>query len=326
MNNTSSALASTGSASKLRLGDTEHHRQEVLGVRQLVVGEDEGHALAVAEGAGGQRRDLGDQPHDLGHADGGIVDVLGLGVERREPGDRRGQHAHGMRVVVEGIEHPLAEVLVDVGVGRDLVHPGIEFDLRGQLAIDQQVGDLEEGRLLGELLDRIAAVLEHTGVAVDVGDRAVGHGRGGQSLVLEPDTREQLGPLGRFDTAVDDGDLDGFAGSVVGDRDGLSHCCSQLLGCGGVDHGPVVDGRRGTLPRECRRDPSAARSPRVGGAGTWRGAHSGELSWGSCRQTLSLVGQHRERRGDRLARGAGSMTMSIEPRSAAGYGLSSRAS
>ena len=43
--------------------------------------------------------------------------------------------------------------------------------LRRQLAVDEQVGDLEVGRLLGELLDRVAAVLEDALVAVDVGDR-----------------------------------------------------------------------------------------------------------------------------------------------------------
>jgi hypothetical protein len=39
-----------------------------------------------------------------------------------------------------------------------------------QLAVEQQVADLDEVALLGELLDRVAAVQQHALVAVDVGD------------------------------------------------------------------------------------------------------------------------------------------------------------
>ena len=55
-----------------------------------------------------------------------------------------------------------------------------------QLAVEQQVADLEEVRLLGQLLDRIAAIEQHALVAVDVGDarRAVG-GRGEARIVGE---------------------------------------------------------------------------------------------------------------------------------------------
>ena len=41
-----------------------------------------------------------------------------------------------------------------------------------QLAEEEQVGGLEVGALLGQLLDRVAAVGEDALVAVDVGDRA----------------------------------------------------------------------------------------------------------------------------------------------------------
>ena len=47
------------------------------------------------------------------------------------------------------------------------MRPLVELRLGRQLAVDQQVGDLEVGGLLGELLDRIAAVLEDALVAVD---------------------------------------------------------------------------------------------------------------------------------------------------------------
>jgi hypothetical protein len=41
----------------------------------------------------------------------------------------------------------------------------------GSSPYKHEVGGLEEGRLLGQLLDRVAAVAQDAGVAVDVGDR-----------------------------------------------------------------------------------------------------------------------------------------------------------
>ena len=53
----------------------------------------------------------------------------------------------------------------------------LQLLLGGQFAVDKQVADLDEIRLLGELLDRVAPVAQDAGVAVDVGDGAPG-GRG----------------------------------------------------------------------------------------------------------------------------------------------------
>ena len=52
-------------------------------------------------------------------------------------------------------------------------HAVVEVGLlrRGrQLPVKQQVAGFEEVALLGELLDRVAAVFQHAGVAVDIGD------------------------------------------------------------------------------------------------------------------------------------------------------------
>src|SRR6185437_8518054 len=48
---------------------------------------------------------------------------------------------------------------------------------RRQLTVDQQVGRLDEGGLLGELLDRVAAVAQDARVTVDVGDGGLARGR-----------------------------------------------------------------------------------------------------------------------------------------------------
>ena len=53
----------------------------------------------------------------------------------------------------------------------------------GQLAVDEEVGDLQEGRGLGQLLDRVAAVAQDPGRAVDVGDLRGARRRVGEARV-----------------------------------------------------------------------------------------------------------------------------------------------
>jgi hypothetical protein len=73
-------------------------------------------------------------------------------------------------VVVEALHEPLAHVLVDEGVVGDLVPPLLVLVGVGQLAVDEEVGDLEVGRVLGQLLDRVAAVAQDAGVTIELGD------------------------------------------------------------------------------------------------------------------------------------------------------------
>ena len=56
--------------------------------------------------------------------------------------------------------------------GQALVE-AVELGAAGQPAVDQQPGDLNEGRALGELLDGDAAIAEDALLAVDVGDGAL---------------------------------------------------------------------------------------------------------------------------------------------------------
>ena len=56
-----------------------------------------------------------------------------------------------------------------------------------QFAVHQEVGDLEIAGLLGQLLDRIAAVLEDAFVAVDVGDRRSARGGVEEGRVVDRD-------------------------------------------------------------------------------------------------------------------------------------------
>ena len=97
-------------------------------------------------------------------------------VERRQRAHRAEQHPHRVRVVPEPLEE-LRHVGVHVGVLADVLFPPPERVGLRQLALQQQVRRLEEAGLLRDLLDRVAAVAQDAGVAVDVGDGAPG-GRG----------------------------------------------------------------------------------------------------------------------------------------------------
>src|SRR6185436_16450964 len=55
-------------------------------------------------------------------------------------------------------------------VPRDLAREARELLARRQLAVEQQPRDLEEGALLGELLDRVSAVAQDPLLAVDEAD------------------------------------------------------------------------------------------------------------------------------------------------------------
>ena len=98
-----------------------------------------------------------------------IGDVGGVVIEGRQRADAAGHHRHRMRVAPEALEEA-AHLLVHHGVAGDaIVEVGL---LRGgrQLAVEQQVAGLEEVAVLGQLLDRIAAIEQDAFVAVDIGD------------------------------------------------------------------------------------------------------------------------------------------------------------
>ena len=107
-----------------------------------------------------------------------IGDVGGVVIERRQRADRAGHHRHRMGVAAEALEEP-AHLLVDHRVAR---HAIVEVGLlrrRRQFPVEQQVAGLEEVAVLGELLDRHAAIEQDAFVAVDVGDLGfAGAGRG----------------------------------------------------------------------------------------------------------------------------------------------------
>ena len=147
------------------------HAEEVARVGELVLRIDVGQPPMMPVCESRQRGHLRDQPCDLGPAYRRIVDLLRLGVEGRQRGDRADHHPHRVRVVAERLQQ-LRHVLVHIRMERHVVHEAIELVLRRELALEDQVGDLEERAALGELLDRVSAVPEDALPSVDERDRA----------------------------------------------------------------------------------------------------------------------------------------------------------
>jgi hypothetical protein len=145
------------------------------GVAQRVVGEVEGPPDAVAVGEGRDGGDLADDAPDLLLAHGRIVNVLGFRVERGHGRDRADQDAHGVSVVAESLDQ-LDQAVVEEEVPADAVLPPLQAFPARQLAVDQQIGDFKIGALLGQLLNRVATILQNALVAINVGNRALARG------------------------------------------------------------------------------------------------------------------------------------------------------
>ena len=86
-----------------------------------------------------------------------ISRVEGIRIEGRERTDRGGARGHRVRVLGHRAEEAL-EVLVDHRVECDRVLESIEFGLGRQVAVDQEVGDLDERAVCGQFFDGDSAV------------------------------------------------------------------------------------------------------------------------------------------------------------------------
>ena len=156
-------------------------------------------------------------------ADLRVGDLVRLRVERAEGGERRDEHPHRVGVVVEPVDEALAHVLVDERVVRDVVRPLLELRLVRQLAVQEEVGDLDVRRGLGELLDRVAAVAQDAVVAVEVRDVGAAGRRRQVGRVVHEEAGIQLAQRRAREHTSGDGDRHRLPGAVIGDRDGVGH-------------------------------------------------------------------------------------------------------
>ena len=160
----------------LQLGHLEQHVQEVAREAQVVVGIDVVAADAVAVRVARDARDLCDEPQALAVARFLIEDELGIAIERRERADRTDEDAHRMGVVLEPL-HQLLDVLMQQRVLRDGIGPVLQLRCGRQLPEDDQIRRFEVVAVFGQMLDRVAAILEDALVAVDVRDGAAARRR-----------------------------------------------------------------------------------------------------------------------------------------------------
>ncbi len=201
--------------------DLERHVDVVADIAQVVARENVGQPAGMAEGKGGDGGELGHQPDALEVAAGRILDVLGVGIERRQCPDRAQQGTHRVGIVAEALEE-LDDVGMDVGVVAHVVLPPVQLGLRGQLTLEQEVGYFEEAGLLCQLLDGVSAVPEDAFVAVDERDGAATAGgiEEGRVIGHEPEVivrHLDLAQVHCLDRALGDRQLVGLAGTVVDD-------------------------------------------------------------------------------------------------------------
>ena len=104
-------------------------------------------------------------------------------IERGQRADRGDHDRHRMGVAAEALEEP-GHLLVDHGVMDHAIVEILLLRLGRQFAVQQQVAGFEEIAVFGELLDRIAAVFQNAGVAVDIGDLGLATAGGGKAGVV----------------------------------------------------------------------------------------------------------------------------------------------
>ena len=173
-----------------------HHVQEARGVFEVVAGVADREANRVAITRRGNRRHLGNQAHRRQPALLRVLQVQRVVIETGQRAEHAGQHRHRVRVVAEALQELLEGLVQHRVVGDFVLEPG-EPGLVRKLTVHQQVGNLEEAGLLGQLLDRVAAVQQYAGVAIDVGDRRLAAGSGTVARVIgeAPGFLRQLGDV-----------------------------------------------------------------------------------------------------------------------------------
>lgn len=166
--------------------DREAHAQEVLGVGQVVARVHERLAARIFERPGRDGRHLRDHPVRGDHPLLGIIDVRAVMIERRQRANGAHHDRHRVSIPTETLEKAV-ELLVQHRVVGDVFVELGEFRGLGQFAVQQQVADFQEAGLLGQFVDRVAAVQQHALVAVDEGDLAFAGCGGGEPRVVGED-------------------------------------------------------------------------------------------------------------------------------------------
>ena len=212
------------------------HAQEIGGVVEIVLRIHEGLADRIFVRHCGEGRHFCDHADRSDHALMRIGDVGGVVIESRQCADTTGHHSHRMRVTAEALEEP-AHLFMDHRVaGHAIVKICL---LRGgrQFAVEQEVTRLQEIPVLGELLNRIAAIEQDTLVAIDIGDLGLTAGRGGESRVIGEHPALAVKLRNVDDVGTDRAGINRHVPVIITDR----QCAGFILGAGLGVHGGALE-------------------------------------------------------------------------------------
>jgi len=104
-----------------------------------------------------------------------VGDVDAVVIEGAQCADRADHHRHRVGIPAEALEEAL-ELLVDHAVVHDQIPEAGQFRGRRQLAVEQEIADIEEIGVRRKVFDRVTAVQEDACLAIDVRDRRIAAG------------------------------------------------------------------------------------------------------------------------------------------------------
>ena len=100
-----------------------------------------------------------------------IIHIRAVMVEGGQGADRADHDRHRVCIPAETAEE-LVELVVQHGMPANRPVEVFQLGSRGQFALQQEIANLDEGGLLGQLINRISAILQRTLVTIDIGDLA----------------------------------------------------------------------------------------------------------------------------------------------------------
>ena len=134
----------------------EDHLEEVRGIAEIPARSDGIEAVTATVVDGHDRRQLRVEALGLGQVRLFALDI-GFGVDGAEVGHGRLHDVHRVAVLRQ-VENELDELVVDGTLGALTLLEFLQLSLGGQFAVPDEVGDVLEAALGGELLDGVAAV------------------------------------------------------------------------------------------------------------------------------------------------------------------------
>ena len=147
------------------------HLQEVGRVIEIVLRSHKGLADVILVRPRRDGRHFRDHAMARDQAGLRIIDVRRVVIERGQRAHSADHDRHRVRVTTEAAEE-LVKLVVQHGVATDRPIELFEFLGVRQFTVLQQVGDFDEAGVVGQLIDRIAAIQKRAFIAVDIGDLA----------------------------------------------------------------------------------------------------------------------------------------------------------